>query len=110
MSISPPTDSALPVASRPARRSDARFLLVWTILVGGVVVLGATSTVLSQGQWFVLLMFIYVGPYKIAALIVLTSAERPSSSGSACSRGRSSPRMCHPARNPVRPGAASCST
>jgi hypothetical protein len=76
MSLSPPVPSAPPVAAKPARRSDARFLVVWAILVGGLVVAGAASTVLPRGQWFALLMFLYFGPYKVAALIGLGGEER----------------------------------
>jgi hypothetical protein len=61
---------------KPARRSDARFLLVWAILVGGLVLGGATRNVLSRGQWFALMMVLYFGPFKLAALIGLTAEER----------------------------------
>ena len=76
MSLSPPVPSAPPAAAKPARCSDTRFLVVWAILVGGLVVAGVASTVLSRGQWFALLMFLYFGPYKVAALIVLSGEER----------------------------------
>ncbi len=76
MSLSPPVPSAPPAAAKSARRSDARFLLVWAILVGALVVAGAASPVLSRGQWFALLMALYFGPYKVAALVGLTGAER----------------------------------
>jgi hypothetical protein len=75
MSLAPPTPAAPPVASRPARRSDRRFLLVWAILFGGLAVGWATHR-LPRGQWFALMMFIYFVPYKIAALISLTGEER----------------------------------
>jgi len=76
MSLSPPVPSAPPAAAKPARCSDTRFLVVWAILVGGLVVAGVASTVLSRGQWFALLMFLYFGPYKVAALIGLSGEER----------------------------------
>jgi hypothetical protein len=76
MSLSSSAPSATPVASKPARRSDARFLVVWGILIGGLVVAGATSGVLSRGQWFALLMVMYFGPYKVAALLGLSREER----------------------------------
>ena len=76
MSLSPPPTTAPPLASNPARRSDARFLLVWAILVGGLVIAGVTSNALSQGQWLTLLAFLYFVPYKFAALVGLTRAER----------------------------------
>lgn len=76
MSLSPPAPSAPPAAAKPARRSDARFLLVWAILVGALAVAGAASTVLSRGQWCALFMALYFGPYKVAALIGLGTEER----------------------------------
>ncbi len=76
MSLSEPTAPGPLVATKPARRRDRRFLLVWAILLGGLVVAGATSNVLSRGQWFALLMFLYFVPYKLAALIGLGREER----------------------------------
>jgi hypothetical protein len=76
MSLSPPTSTVAPVAGKPARRSDGRFLIVWTILLAGLVIGAAASTTLSLGQWFALMMFVYFVPFKIAALIALTPEER----------------------------------
>ena len=76
MPLTPSSSSVSPVSKRPARRFDSRFLVFWTILLGGVIVSGAMSHALSQGQWFGLLLFLYFGPFKIAALIGLSSAER----------------------------------
>ena len=76
MSLPAPVPSAPPAAAKPARRSDARFLVVWAILVGALVVAGAASTALSRRQWFALLMFLYFGPYKVAALLGLSREER----------------------------------
>jgi hypothetical protein len=76
MSLSPPTTAAAPPAPKSARRSDARFLLVWAILIGGLLVAALASNVLDRGQWFALMIFLYFVPYKIAALIGLTSQER----------------------------------
>jgi alginate O-acetyltransferase complex protein AlgI len=50
--------------------------VVWVILVGALVVAGAASTVLSRGQWLALLVFLYFGPYKVAALLGLSGEER----------------------------------
>jgi hypothetical protein len=71
-----PSSSVPPISTKTARRSDARFLVVWVILIGGLVLGGVMHDVLSQGQWFALMMFTYFGPYKIAALISLSKAER----------------------------------
>jgi hypothetical protein len=76
MSLSEQASSAPSVAPKPARRSDGRFLIVWAILVGGLVVAGVMSQVLSRVQWFALVMFIYFGPYKVAALLGLSREER----------------------------------
>jgi len=66
-----------PIASaKPSRPSDRRFLAIWAILVGGLVVGWALSDSLSAKGWFGLLMVIYFGPFKIATLIGLTRAER----------------------------------
>jgi hypothetical protein len=75
VSLSSPLSGALPVA-QPARPSGARFLLIWAILVGGLVVGAATSGALSRGTWFALMAFVYLGPFKIAALLGLTGEER----------------------------------
>jgi alginate O-acetyltransferase complex protein AlgI len=74
MSLSPPIPTLAP-ATKPARRSDTRFLLVWAILVGGLVV-GGVLRDLPRGQWLALMVFLYFVPYKIAALISLTAEER----------------------------------
>jgi hypothetical protein len=76
MSLSAPAPSAPPVAPKSARRSDVRFLFVWAILVGGLVVAGATAGFLSRGQWFALLMVLWFGAYKFAALLGLGREER----------------------------------
>jgi hypothetical protein len=74
MSLSPSSD--VPAAVLPARRSDVRFLIVWAILLAGLVVGGVANNLLSRGQWFALMMFVYLCPFKIAALIALTNEER----------------------------------
>ena len=76
MSLSPPFSAVPPVATNPPRRSDACFLLVWAILVGGLVVGWAVRDSFSRAGWVAVLSLIYFGPFKIAALIALTSEER----------------------------------
>jgi hypothetical protein len=66
----------VPVARKPARHSDGRFLIVWAILLAAVVVGGAASNSLSLGQWLALMLFVYFGPLKVATLISLTAEER----------------------------------
>ena len=61
--------------ARP-RRSERRFWAVWAILVGSLIVAGVASRLLSQGWWFALVLFLYFGAFKVAALIALNSAER----------------------------------
>jgi alginate O-acetyltransferase complex protein AlgI len=75
-SRTPSVPSASPRPARPTRRSDRRFLVVWAILVGGLLVAAATSKLLSLGQWLALFLFLYFVPFKIAALIGLEPAER----------------------------------
>jgi hypothetical protein len=74
--MQPTVPIAPPVAPGRARRSDARFLIVWALLVGGLVVAGVASRFLSRPQWLGLLVALYYGPFKIAALIGLTAEER----------------------------------
>lgn len=76
MSLSPPVAPAPPVAPRPARRCDARFLLVWAILVAVLAIAGAASRVLATGPWLALAVLLYFGPLKGATLIALTREER----------------------------------
>jgi hypothetical protein len=76
MSLSVPSTAPPAAAPKRAQRSDARFLIVWAIVFGGVAVAAATCNVLSRGQWFALLFVVYYLAYKIAALIALTSEER----------------------------------
>jgi hypothetical protein len=76
VSLTAPLTVAPPVAAQPARRSDARFLAVWAILVGGLVVGAVTRDALSRVQWFGLMMFLYMVPFKLAALIGLSGEER----------------------------------
>ncbi len=71
-----PSPAVPPVATKPDHPSDARFLIVWAILVGGLVVGWALSDALSAGQWFGSMMAIYFGPFKVATLIALTREER----------------------------------
>ena len=54
--------------ARP-RRSERRFWAVWAILVGSLIVAGVASRLLSQGWWFALVLFLYFGAFKVAALI-----------------------------------------
>ncbi|MBM4073283.1 MAG: hypothetical protein FJ271_30830 [Planctomycetes bacterium] len=61
--------------ARP-RRSERRFWAVWAILVGSLIVAGVASHLLSQVWWFALVLFLYFGAFKVAALIALSSAER----------------------------------
>ena len=49
-------------------RSDRRFWAVWAILVGSLIVAGVASRLLSQGGWFALVLFLYFGAFKVAAL------------------------------------------
>jgi hypothetical protein len=76
MSLSPPSPSVLPVPAKTPRHSDGRFLIVWAILIGGLIVGAATSDVLSREQWLALMVCVYFGPFKIATLIGLTHEER----------------------------------
>ena len=57
-------------------RSERRFWAVWAILVGSLIVACVASRLLSQGWWFALVLFLYFGAFKVAALIALSSAER----------------------------------
>ena len=65
-----------PSKTKPIRPSDGRFLMVWTILVGGLVAGWALRDALSSGAWFGAMMAVYFGPFKIATLIALTRVER----------------------------------
>jgi Membrane bound O-acyl transferase family len=76
MSRSQPISTVSPAVTKPNHARDRRFLVVWAILLGGLVVAGVLSQELSQGQWFALMMFIYFGPYKISALLSLSHQER----------------------------------
>jgi hypothetical protein len=75
VSLSPPTVVAT-LSACSAWRRDGRFLIVWLILLGGLLVGAATSDLLSRGEWFALLIGLYYGPFKIAALIGLSRGER----------------------------------
>ena len=70
---SPSVDPAS--VARPSR-SERRFWAVWAILVGSLIIAGVASRLLSQGWWFALVLFLYFGAFKVAALIALSSAER----------------------------------
>ncbi len=76
MSLSPPSPSVAPVTFPLARRSDARFLLVWALLVAGLVIGAVANAVLTRGQWLALMVVVYFSLFKIAALIALTTEER----------------------------------
>jgi hypothetical protein len=76
MSLSSPSPSVAPVAAAPVRRSDARFLLVWAMLVAGLVIGAVGNAALTRGQWFALMMVVYFSLFKIAALIALTPDGR----------------------------------
>src|SRR5260370_40571948 len=76
MSLSPPSPAVPPVSTKPARRSDGRFLVVWAILLGVLAAAWTASDYLSRGEWLALIVLLYFGPIKIAALIGLTSQER----------------------------------
>jgi hypothetical protein len=62
--------------ARSARHRDAQFLIVWVILLGVLIVGAATSTILTRGEWFALMVALYYGPCKIAALIALSREEQ----------------------------------
>ena len=76
MSLPTPSPAVPPISTKPCRPSDARFLIVWAILLGGLVAGWALSGALPAGQWFGSMMAIYFGPFKIATLIALTREER----------------------------------
>ena len=56
--------------------SERRFWAVWAILVGSLIVAGVANRLMPQGWWFALVLFLYFGAFKVAALIALSSAER----------------------------------
>src|SRR5262249_51264277 len=76
MSISPASPSVPPVATKPARRLEARFLIVWAILLGVLVAGWAVSDSVSMVGWVAVVTFLYFVPVKLAAYLGLTSAER----------------------------------
>jgi alginate O-acetyltransferase complex protein AlgI len=61
---------------RGRRRVERRFFVVWAILVGSLVVAGVASRHLGIGAWFGLVFALYMGAFKVAALIGLSAAER----------------------------------
>jgi alginate O-acetyltransferase complex protein AlgI len=76
MSLSSPPPSVPPVSTRPARRSDTRFLIVWAILVGALVFGWAVRDHVSTAEWIAVVVLLYLGPIKIATVVALTTEER----------------------------------
>jgi alginate O-acetyltransferase complex protein AlgI len=74
--MSADTASADSKRPRPASRADHRFFAVWAILLGSLIVAAVTSRSLSPVAWFAVVMLLYFGAFKIAALIALAPAER----------------------------------
>jgi hypothetical protein len=76
MSITPASPSVPPVATKPARRLEARLLVVWAILLGVLIAGWAVSDSVSRVGWVAVISLLYFVPVKLAAYLGLTSEER----------------------------------